>query len=72
MNRFDIGRCHCLQSRITFCRDLDPGWSGSELSPRCDPLTLVPLCAHQRDWHLIVLWLTCHVTVVSSVVRTIR
>ena len=27
MIRFDIGRCHCLQSRITFCRDLDPCWS---------------------------------------------
>ena len=26
MNRFDIGRCHCLQSRKTFCRDLDPCW----------------------------------------------
>ena len=25
MNHFDIiGRCHCLLSRITFCRDLDP------------------------------------------------
>ena len=36
MNRFNIiDRCHCLQSRITFCRDVcmymyrdvDPSWS---------------------------------------------
>ena len=27
MNRFDIGQCHCLQSRVNFCRDLDPCWS---------------------------------------------
>ena len=27
MDSFDIGRCHCLWSRITFCRDLDPCWS---------------------------------------------
>ena len=27
MNLFYIGRCHCLQSRITFCRDLDLCWS---------------------------------------------
>ena len=27
MNCFDIGRCRWLQSRITFCRDLDPCWS---------------------------------------------
>ena len=27
MNHFDISRCLCLQSRITFCRDLDPSWS---------------------------------------------
>ena len=27
MNHFDIGRCHCLYSRITFYRDLDPCWS---------------------------------------------
>ena len=25
----------------------------SGLSPRCDPLTLIPLCDHKRDWHLI-------------------
>ena len=37
------------------------------MSPRCDPLTFVPLfCDHKRDWHLIGLWLTCCVTVVSS------
>ena len=35
-----------------------------------DPLTFVPLCDHKRDWHLIGLWLTCCVTVVSSVART--
>ena len=44
----------------------------SGLSPWCDPLTFVPLCDHKRDWHLIGLWLTCCVTVVSSVARTIR
>ena len=27
MNRFDIGQCGCLQSCITFCRDLNPCWS---------------------------------------------
>ena len=26
----------------------------SGLSPRCDPLALVPLRDHKRDWHLIV------------------
>ena len=27
MNRFDIGRGHCLYSRITFYHDLNPCWS---------------------------------------------
>ena len=27
MNRFVIGRGHCLQSRTTVCRGLDPCWS---------------------------------------------
>ena len=44
----------------------------SGLSPRCDPLTLVPSCYHKRDWHLISLWQTCCVTIVSSVARTVR
>ena len=44
----------------------------SGLSPWCNPLTVVPLCGHARDWHLIGLWLTCCVIVVSSVARTIR
>ena len=35
--------------------------SGS--SPWCDPLTFVPLCDHERDWHFIGLWLTRCVTV---------
>ena len=72
MNCFDIGRCHRLQSRITCSCELDPVGLSSGLSPRGDPLTLVPLCDHKRDWHLIDLWLTCCVTVVSSVARTIR
>ena len=38
----------------------------------CDLLNSVPLGDHKRDWHLIGLWLTCCVTVVSSVARTIR
>ena len=43
------------------------------LSPWCDPLlTFVPLCDHKRDWHLIGLWLTYCVTVVSSVARIKR
>ena len=38
-----------------------------------DPLTFVPICDHQWDWHyLLGLWLTCRVTVVSSVARIIR
>ena len=49
INRFVIGRCHRLQSRIIFCRDLDPCRLSSGLS-RCDPLTLVPLCDHVPDW----------------------
>ena len=53
-----------------FCRDLDPCWFEYGLSPRCDPLTLVPVCDHERDWHVIGLWLTCCVTVVSSFART--
>ena len=58
MNRFDIGRCHCLQSRITFVAIWIPVGLSSGLSPRCDTLTLVPLCDHKRDWHLKGLWLT--------------
>ena len=41
------------------------------LSPCCDPLTSVPLCDHKRDWYLIGLWLTCCVTVFSSVLRVL-
>ena len=71
MNSFDIGRCHFACSAaslfvaIWILVDLS-----SELSPRCDPLTFVPLYDHEQDWHLM----TCWVTVVSSVVvaRTIR
>ena len=44
MNRFGFGRCHWLQSRITFVAIV--GLS-SGLSPACDPLTLVPLCDHK-------------------------
>ena len=46
----------------------------SGLSPRCDSLTLVPLCDHKQSGIGILtgLWLTCCVTVVSSVARTIR
>ena len=33
MNRLETGRCHCLQSRIAFCRDLDPVGLSSGLSP---------------------------------------
>ena len=40
--------------------------------PRCDPLTIVPLCDHEWDLHSIRIGLTCCVTVVSSVARTIR
>ena len=56
-----------------FCRDLNP-WNGlsSGLSPWCDSLTFLPLCDHEWDWHLIGLWLTRCVTVVSSVARTIH
>ena len=38
---------------------------------KCDPLTVALLCDHERDWHLIGLWLTHCVAVVSSVARTI-
>ena len=37
-----------------------------------DPLTLAPLCDHERDWHLIGLSLTCRVALVSSVARKTR
>ena len=36
---------------------------------RHDPLTW-PLCDHERDWHLIGLWLNCCGTVVFPVTRT--
>ena len=42
------------------------------LSPWCDPLTFIRLCGHERDWHLIGIWLTCCVTVISSAARTIH
>ena len=35
-------------------------------------MMMIPLCDHKRDWHLIGLWLTCCVTVVSSFAMTIR
>ena len=38
----------------------------------CSPSTFVPLRDHKRDWSLIGIWLTCCVTVVSLVKRTIR
>ena len=40
--------------------------------PRSTRIVVAPLCDHKRDWRLIGLWLTCCVTVVSSVARTIR
>ena len=54
MNRFGVGRCHCLQSGITFVAIWIPVGLSSGLSPRCDL---------KRDWYLIGLWLTCCVTV---------
>ena len=36
-----------------------PAGLSSGLLPICDPLTFVPLCDHEWDWHLIGLWLTC-------------
>ena len=54
MNRFDIGRCHCLQSRKLFVVIWIPVGLSSGLLPRCgDPLTLALFCDHKRDWHLI-------------------
>ena len=32
----------------------------------------IPRCGHEQDWHLIGLWLTCCVTVVSSVEKATR
>ena len=74
MKRFDtlVGAIACRVTELFVAMWIPIGMS-SGLSPRCDPLTLVPLCDHKRDWHLIGLWLTCCVTVVSSVQsRTIR
>ena len=56
MNHFDIGRLaesHNFLSRFG-------SLLVSGLSPRCDPLTLVPLRDHKlkRDWHLIGICLT--------------
>ena len=52
MNRFDIGRCHCLYllSRKLFVAIWIPVGLSRGLSPWCDPLTLVPLCDHVPDW----------------------
>ena len=44
----------------------------AESPPAQGQLTFVPLCDHERDWHLIGLWLTHCVTILSSVARTIR
>ena len=49
MNRFDIGRRHCLQSRIkNFVAIWIPAGLSSGLSPRCDPLTSVTLDTEHR------------------------
>ena len=71
---FDFDHTYIQWSAVYYCRDLDPCWFEyrSGLSPWCDPLTFVPLCDHKRDWHLIGLWLTCCVAIVSSLARTIR
>ena len=40
MNRFDIGRSHCLYSRITFSRNLDPCWSEQRVVTMMWPVDL--------------------------------
>ena len=47
----------------------------SGLSPWCDPLRFVPLCDHERDWHLIGLYMfdsLCHRSFFSCKDNTLK
>ena len=60
------------QLQVLYVLIMLSGGLSSRLLPWRDPLTsAAPLCDSERDLHLIGLWLTRYVTVVSSVARTV-